>query len=65
MGEYWENLKKEKKPSPFFTEEELQREGTDETFIKKPRFVKAKGMLDDVDLFDADFFDYTPKGKRP
>ncbi|WP_368929689.1 HAD-IIIC family phosphatase [Bacillus pumilus] len=61
VDEYWENLKKGKETISFFTEEELRREGTDEALLKNPRFVKAKGMLDDVDLFDADFFDYTPK----
>ncbi|OLP64674.1 Phthiocerol/phenolphthiocerol synthesis polyketide synthase type I PpsE [Bacillus pumilus] len=61
VEEYWENLKKGKETISFFTEEELRREGTDEALLKNPRFVKAKGMLDDVDLFDADFFDYTPK----
>ncbi|WP_249366053.1 type I polyketide synthase [Bacillus safensis] len=61
VDEYWENLKKGKETISFFTEEELRSEGTDEALLKNPRFVKAKGMLDDVDLFDADFFDYTPK----
>ncbi|KAB2495264.1 type I polyketide synthase [Priestia endophytica] len=61
VEEYWENLKKGKETISFFTDEELRSDGTDEALLNNPRFVKAKGMLDDVDLFDADFFDYTPK----
>ena len=33
----------------------------DETLLKDPRYVKARGVLDDVDLFDAAFFGYTPR----
>ncbi len=29
--------------------------------INHPHYVKAGAVLDDIDLFDADFFDYSPK----
>lgn len=33
---------------------------TDPSFAAQPNFVPAQGVLDDVELFDADFFGYTP-----
>ncbi|ASS70206.1 type I polyketide synthase [Bacillus atrophaeus] len=61
MKEFWSNLINAKETISFFTDEELKEEGVDEELLNDPRFVKAKGIVEDVDLFDAGFFDYTPK----
>ena len=47
--------------SAFFTDDELRRGGVDERLIDDPRYVKARGVLDGVDLFDAAFFGFTPR----
>lgn len=61
IEQFWDNIINGKESISFFSEEELKSEGVEESLLKNPRFVKAKGIVDDIDLFDADFFDYTPK----
>ena len=45
----------------FFTDEELLAAGVDPELVADPDYVKAKGMLGDVDLFDAAFFGLNPR----
>lgn len=61
VDEFWRNLKRGAESITFFTEEELVAAGTHPLVAKHPSFVKAKGVLDGIDLFDALFFGYTPK----
>lgn len=58
---YWKNLIDGNELISFFSDEELRNLGIDETRIKDSKFVKASGVLNDIDCFDANFFDYTPK----
>ncbi|MDL1986225.1 MAG: amino acid adenylation domain-containing protein [Deltaproteobacteria bacterium] len=44
----------------FFSEEELKSAGADERIIKDPAFVPAFGALEDIDLFDAGYFSFSP-----
>ena len=61
LDEFWENLKNGVESIKFFTEEELRNAGIDDDLISDPNYIRASGKLDDVDLFDADFFGYNPK----
>ncbi|MBY8914125.1 HAD-IIIC family phosphatase [Bacillus sp. YC2] len=61
IQEFWQNITNAKESISFFTEDELKEEGIEESLLHDPRFVKAKGIVEDADLFDAGFFDYTPK----
>ncbi len=61
LDEFWENLKNGVESIKFFTEEELRKAGIDDDLISDPNYITASGKLDDVDLFDADFFGYNPK----
>lgn len=47
----------------FFSEEELLEAGIDPDTLRHPNFVKAKGMLDDIEYFDPEF-SITPRAKR-
>ncbi|WP_430412122.1 SDR family NAD(P)-dependent oxidoreductase [Kordia sp.] len=58
---YWKNLMEGNELISFFSDEELRNLEIDESRIKDSKFVKASGVLSDVDCFDANFFDYTPK----
>ena len=60
IEEYWENLKEGKETVTYFSEEELQEAGVSRQLLENPDYVKAGAMLDDIDCFDAAFFDYTP-----
>jgi len=61
LDEFWVNLKNGVESIKFFTEEELRGAGIDDDLISDPNYIRASGKLDDVDLFDADFFSYSPK----
>jgi acyl transferase domain-containing protein len=56
---YWQNLRDGVTSISFFTEEELKSAGIDQGLLRNPNYVKAGAVLDDVDLFDADFFGFT------
>ena len=61
LDEFWENLKKGRETISFFSDKELIEAGIPAQEVKKPNYVKAKGILKDIDLFDADFFGYPPR----
>ncbi len=58
--EYWDNLVKGKECITFLSDDELRRAGVSEETIHNPNYVKAAGLIDGADLFDAGFFGYTP-----
>jgi iturin family lipopeptide synthetase A len=60
IKEYWENLKKGKESITFFTHEELKKRGCDPRLVEDPNYVKAYGVLEKPENFDAAFFNYTP-----
>ncbi|HVO09715.1 MAG TPA: SDR family NAD(P)-dependent oxidoreductase [Vicinamibacteria bacterium] len=61
VAEYWENLRAGRECVTFFTDEELRGSGVSEELLRDPAYVKARAILEDVDLFDAPFFSYTPR----
>ncbi|UUA73395.1 SDR family NAD(P)-dependent oxidoreductase [Cellvibrio sp. QJXJ] len=61
VNELWENLCAGKEAIRFFSDEELRKAGVSEEDINNPNYVKAAPILDDIDLFDADFFQYSPR----
>ncbi|WDF02037.1 type I polyketide synthase [Shouchella hunanensis] len=60
-NDFWDNLVNEKESISFFEDEELISAGVDPDLMKNPNFVKAKGIFPNLDSFDAEFFNYTPK----
>ena len=60
IHEFWENLKNGKESISFFSSHELGESGISPGISNDPAYVKARGILDEVDYFDADFFGYTP-----
>ncbi|WP_413003710.1 amino acid adenylation domain-containing protein [Paenibacillus sp. 1P03SA] len=60
IGEFWNNLRQGKESISFFSDDELAEYGFDRELMKRPEFVKAKGVLDEMDHFDPAFFGYTP-----
>ena len=61
IAEFWENLKNGVHSMKFFTDEELRESGEDPALINDPNYVKARGILKDIDKFDAQFFGFFPK----
>jgi acyl transferase domain-containing protein/acyl carrier protein len=60
IEEYWENLEKGKETISFFSNQELLESGVDKKLLENPNYVKAKGYIEEIESFDAVFFDYKP-----
>jgi non-ribosomal peptide synthase protein (TIGR01720 family) len=61
IDEFWKNLKNGVESISFFSDDEIESTGLDSDLLKNPRLVKAAGVLDDVKLFDASFFGFSPR----
>ncbi|MEO0836509.1 MAG: type I polyketide synthase [Cyanobacteria bacterium J06642_3] len=59
--EYWHNLEQGIESIHFYDESELNPETTRQGLQKKSNFVNAGGKLANIDLFDAEFFNFSPK----
>lgn len=58
----WENLREGRESISHFTDEELAATEYDFDAVRnEPGYVKARGVLDDVDMFDAGFFGFRPR----
>jgi len=61
INQFWENLKNGVNSIHFFTEEELlQNKNIDVDMINRPNYVKAMGIIENPEYFDASFFGYSP-----
>ncbi|MEG3875943.1 beta-ketoacyl synthase N-terminal-like domain-containing protein [Microcoleus sp. herbarium7] len=58
---FWQNLRDGVESISFFTDEELISTGTDPAVFNDPKYVKAGTILEDIELFDAAFFGFTPR----
>lgn len=58
--QYWNNLRDGVESITFLSDEELRVSGVPEQVLNDPAYVKAAARLDDVELFDAEFFGYSP-----
>lgn len=61
IDEFWMNLKNGVESISFFTTEELLEAGVEPELLNNPNYIKARGVLDDIEKFDSDFFNYTPR----
>lgn len=57
---FWQLIINKTESIQFFTETELTNAGIPLKLIKNPNYVPARGILTDVDKFDAAFFGYSP-----
>jgi amino acid adenylation domain-containing protein/FkbH-like protein/FkbM family methyltransferase len=58
---YWENLIQGKNCITHFSDGDLKLHHGSEKYIKSSNFIKSCGKIDGIDLFDADFFGFTPR----
>ena len=59
--EFWHNLQMGIESVSQLADEELFEAGIDPSCLDDNNYVKASGVLEDIDLFDAGFFDFNPK----
>ena len=60
LREFWQNLHDGVESISWFSEEELLEAGVNPQLLARPGYVKAKGIIEDADLFDASFFGFNP-----
>lgn len=58
---FWENLKNGVESTTFFSDEQLLSGGVSREMLENPHYVKAKPLLEGVELFDASFFGFNPQ----
>ncbi|HEX6202655.1 MAG TPA: polyketide synthase, partial [Thermoanaerobaculia bacterium] len=58
---FWRNLRDGVESITFFTPEELIAAGTSERLARDPDFVRARGVVDRAEWFDAELFGYSPR----
>jgi len=61
LAAFWRNLRDGVESITFFTREEMLAAGVPADQADHPAHVPARGHLDGVDLFDAAFFDLSPR----
>ncbi|MGH9760518.1 MAG: beta-ketoacyl synthase N-terminal-like domain-containing protein, partial [Blastocatellia bacterium] len=61
VSAFWQNLRNGIEAIRFLSDSELERSVVDPSDLDKANYVKAAAILDDVDMFDASFFGYTPR----
>ena len=61
LDQFWQNLREGVESIKFFTDEELLAKGVEARLLDDPNYVKAEAVLDDIEMFDASFFDFTPR----
>lgn len=61
LEDFWQRLVNGEEMIHFFTEEELKKAGLDASVYQHPNFIGAKGRLQEIEGFDADFFNYSAR----
>src|SRR5437660_1500946 len=61
VAELWRNITGGVKSIRSFSDEELLAAGIDPALLAQPNYVKVGSVLEDIDMFDASFFKYSPR----
>src|SRR5437868_2807272 len=61
IAQFWKNLCGGVESISRFSRAELEAAGVAPEVYQHSRFVNAGGVLDDIDLFDASFFGFSPR----
>lgn len=61
VNTYWKNLCEGTESISFFSEEEVQSRGVDAKLLQDPNYVRAGGVLESIEDFDAALFGFNPR----
>ncbi|MDY7095156.1 MAG: SDR family oxidoreductase [Acidobacteriota bacterium] len=61
LDEFWQLLRAGEEAIRSFSDDELLAEGIRPETLADPSYVKAAGMIEDADAFDAELFGYSPR----
>ncbi len=61
IDELWQKLRDAEECITFFSDQELLASGVDPALLNAPNYVKASGILEDIENFDTSFFEFNPR----
>ncbi|MGE3817684.1 MAG: amino acid adenylation domain-containing protein, partial [Nitrospiraceae bacterium] len=61
IAAYWRNVRDGVESVSLLSEQELAEAGVSEAVRRHPHYVRMRGIMDGIDLFDAGFFGVTPR----
>ncbi len=61
VNTFWQNLRAGVESISIFSKQELESNGIDHTVLNSPSYVRARAVLEDVELFDASFFGFSAR----
>jgi non-ribosomal peptide synthase protein (TIGR01720 family) len=61
VAQFWRNLRAGVESISFFTDEEMLADGVEPERLKNTNLVRAGGVLEGIELFDASFFGFSPR----
>ena len=61
VGDFWKNLRDGVESIKFYSDADLERAGVSSSLIRNPAYVKACAALDGMAMFDAGFFNLSPR----
>jgi amino acid adenylation domain-containing protein len=61
LEQFWVNLRDGVESIRTFSDAELLAAGIAPDLVSNPRYIRSRGVLDDVEWFDAGLFGYTPR----
>jgi acyl transferase domain-containing protein/acyl carrier protein len=61
IDEFWQNLRDSIESITPFSAAQLEASGIDISVFNNPNFVPVGSVIEDIDLFDASFFRYSPR----
>lgn len=61
LAEFWQNIRDGVESIQIFSRADSELSAIDPAWFDAPGYVPASAILDDVEMFDAGFFEFTPK----
>ncbi len=61
IQKFWENIRDGVESITFFTHDQLREAHIEAGLLEQPGFVGADGIIENIEAFDAAFFNYTPR----
>lgn len=59
--EFWQNILQGKESITYYTKDELIEANIDSQLLDNANYILARGDIEEIDKFDASFFNYSPK----